>query len=68
MFDTQIKSRFGHKHKLSFHHSQGKITIRCKRDQLHELSPDCETIIDILHPDVDYGSDSDSDELTYTDE
>ena len=36
--------------------------------QTHELSSDCEAIMDILHPEVDYSSDSDSDELTYTDE
>ena len=36
--------------------------------QTHELSSDCEVIMDILHPDVDYSSDSDSDELTYADE
>ena len=33
--------------------------------QAHELSSDCEAIMDILHPDLDFSSDSDSDELTY---
>ena len=37
-------------------------------DQAHELSPDCVAIMDILHPDVDYGSDLDSDEVTYVNE
>ena len=36
--------------------------------QTHNLSSDCEGIMNILHPDVDYNSDSESDELTYTDE
>ena len=36
--------------------------------QTHELSSDCKAIMDILHPDVDYGSDLDSNELTYVDE
>ena len=36
--------------------------------QSHDLSSDCEVIMYILHPDEDYSSDSDSDELTYADE
>ena len=36
--------------------------------QTHNLSSDCRAIINILHPDVDYSSDSDSDKITYTDE
>ena len=36
--------------------------------QTHELPSDCEAIMNIFHPDVDYSSDSDSDELTYADE
>ena len=36
--------------------------------QPHNLSLDCKAIMNILHPDVYYSSDSDSDELTYTDE
>ena len=36
--------------------------------QTHNLSSDCKTIMNKLHPDVDYSSDSDSDELTYADE
>ena len=36
--------------------------------QTHNLSSDCEVIMNILHPDVDYSSVSDSDELTYVDE
>ena len=36
--------------------------------QTHDLSSDCEVIMNILHPDVNYNSDSDSDELTYADE
>ena len=34
----------------------------------HELSSDCQANMDILHPDIDYQSDSDSDELTCVDE
>ena len=37
-------------------------------DQTHNLSSYCEAIMNILHWDVDYSSDSDSDELTYADE
>ena len=36
--------------------------------QPHNLSLDCKAIMNILHPDVDYSSDSDSNELTYADE
>ena len=35
--------------------------------QTHDLSSDCEVIMNILHPKVEYSFDSDSDELTYTD-
>ena len=34
----------------------------------HELCSDYKAIMDILHPDVDYSSDSNSNELTYADE
>ena len=36
--------------------------------QTHYLPLDCKAIMNILHPDVDYSSDSESDELTYADE
>ena len=36
--------------------------------QAHNLFSDCEVIMIILHPDIDYSSDSDSDKLNYTDE
>ena len=36
--------------------------------QTHNLSSDCEAIMNILHPDVNYSSDSDSDKLPYADE
>ena len=36
--------------------------------QTHDLSSDCEAIMNISHPDVDYSSDSAIDELTYADE
>ena len=36
--------------------------------QTHNLSSACKVIMNILHPDVEYSSDSDSDELTYADE
>ena len=36
--------------------------------QTHNLSSGSKVVMNILHPDVDYSSDSDSDELTYTDE
>ena len=36
--------------------------------QTHNLSSYCEVIMNILHRDVNYSSDSDSDELTYADE
>ena len=36
--------------------------------QTYNLSSYCMAIMNILHPDVDYSSDSGSDELTYKDE
>ena len=36
--------------------------------QTHNLSSDCEVIMNTLHLDVDYSSDSNSDKLTYADE
>ena len=44
---------------------ESQLDAEAELGQTHELSPDCEAIIDILHPDIGYGSDSDSDELTY---
>ena len=35
--------------------------------QMHELSSDCKVIMDILQPDIDFESDSESNELTYVD-
>ena len=35
--------------------------------QTHNLSSDCKVIINILHPDADYSSDSDSNKLNYAD-
>ena len=43
-------------------HADGEL------EQTYELSPDNEVIMVILHPDIDCGSDSDSNVLTYTDE
>ena len=37
-------------------------------NQTHNLSSDCKAIMNILYPNVDYSSNSESDELTYTDE
>ena len=51
-----------------FEETEVQLDEDAELDQTHEMSPDCEAIMDILHPDVDYGSDSDSDELTYVDE
>ena len=47
--------------------TESHLGAEAELDQTHELSSDYEVIMDILHPDVDYSSDSDSDELTYTD-
>ena len=47
---------------------ESQLDADAELDQTHELSPECKAIMNILHPDVDYGSDLDSDELTYTDE
>ena len=48
--------------------TESQLDADAELDQTHELSPDCEAIMDILHPDIDYGSDLNSDELNYVDE
>ena len=48
--------------------TESQLDTEVELDLTHKLSSECEAIMDILHPDVDYGSDSDSDELTYVDE
>ena len=48
--------------------TESQLDAEAVLDQTHELSPDCKAIMDILYPDIDYRSDSDSDELTYMDE
>ena len=48
--------------------TKSQLDAKSELDWTHEFSLDCEAIVDILHPDIDYGSDSDSDELTYVDE
>ena len=45
--------------------TESQLEAEC---QTLNLSSDCEVIMNILHPDVDYSSDSDSDELTCADE
>ena len=57
MFDSQIESKFGNKHKLSFHHSEEtESQLDPELHEMHELSPDCEAIMGILYPDIDYAS------------
>ena len=48
--------------------TESQLDAEAELGQTHKLSSDCEAIMDILHPDIDYGCDSDSDELTYVDE
>ena len=48
--------------------TEPQLDADAELDQTQGLSPDCEAIMDILHSGVDFGSDSDSDELTYADE
>ena len=48
--------------------TESQLDAEAELGQTHELSSDCDAIMDILHPDMDYESDSDSDESTYTDE
>ena len=48
--------------------TESQLDAEAELGQTHELSSDCEAVMDILHPDMDYGSNSDSHELSYTDE
>ena len=44
---------------------ESQLDAEAKLGQPHELSSDCEAVMDIPHPDIDPESDSDSDELPY---
>ena len=48
--------------------TESQLDADAELDPTHELSPDCEAMMDILHPDIDYVSGLHSDELTYMDE
>ena len=41
--------------------TESQLDADAELDHALELSPDCEAIMDLLHPDVEYGSDLDSD-------
>ena len=48
--------------------TESQLVAEAELDRINELSTHCETILDILHPDMVYGSDSDTDKLMYADE
>ena len=47
---------------------ESESQLKAEAGQTHNLTPDCKGIMNILQPDIDYSSDSDSDELIYADE
>ena len=48
--------------------TEPQLGAEAELGQPHDLSSDCKAITDILHPDIDSESDSDSNELTYVDD